>query len=101
METTNISGSMILIEGTILQNLLDAVVELQAKIEDVARPTVNKVYNNKDLKEILGIQDKLIKKYRDEGLLAYSQVGDKFWYQWEDIQAFLNANRLEAYNIAS
>jgi len=37
-------------------------------------------YNNKEVQQLLGINDKLIRKYRDLGLIGYTKVGDKFWY---------------------
>lgn len=59
-----------------------------------------KIYSNKELRELLGVQDKLIRKYRDEGKLAYHKEGDKFWYTQQDINAFLNSNYYKAYAIA-
>lgn len=58
---------------------------------------VFKLYNNESLKELLGVQDKLIKKYRDDGLLPFHKVGDKFWYTQEDVDIFLSRNFFEAY----
>lgn len=55
------------------------------------------LYNNETLKELLGVQDKLIKKYRDDGLLPFHKVGDKFWYTQEDVDLFLSRNFFEAY----
>lgn len=56
-----------------------------------------KVYTNDTLKELLGIQDKLIKKYRDDGLLGFSKVGDKFWYTQDDVDKFLMNSHNSAY----
>lgn len=39
-----------------------------------------KVYSNSDVCKLLGINEKLLRKYRYNGLLAFSRVGDKFWY---------------------
>ncbi len=55
------------------------------------------LFNNKEIKEYLDINDKLLKKYRDDGLLAYTQVGDKYWYQRSDIEQFINSNRVESF----
>lgn len=54
-------------------------------------------YNNKEVRELLGVDDKIIRKYRDRGLLGYTVVGDKFWYSQGDIKDFLNRNRHEAF----
>ena len=50
--------------------------------------------------ELLGIKDKLLKKYRDDGLLSFRQVGDKFWYTQKDIDQFLSNNFYAAYRVA-
>lgn len=56
------------------------------------------VFDNKKLKELLGINDKLIKKYRDNGLLGYSRVGDKYWYTKEDVEKFLLKTHIDDFN---
>ena len=55
------------------------------------------IYNNKDMKAILGVSDKLLMKYRDEGLLSFSKVGDKFWYTQRDLEEFIAHNAQVAY----
>lgn len=54
-------------------------------------------YNNKALQELLGVEDKLIRKYRDLGLLSYTKVGDKYWYSQKDVSDFLEKNRHKAF----
>ena len=55
------------------------------------------IYNNKDMKAILGISDKLLMKYRNDGLLSFSQVGEKFWYTQKDLEEFIKHNAQMAY----
>lgn len=59
------------------------------------------IYTNKTIKEVLGIQDKFLKKYRDDGLLSFHQVGDKFWYTNDDVQHFLSKHYYPAFATAS
>lgn len=59
------------------------------------------IYTNKTIKEVLGVQDKLLKKYRDDGLLSFHQVGDKFWYTYDDVQQFLSKHYYPAFATAS
>lgn len=72
----------------LIRDLIGEVRSLQA----IVKPT--QVYDNKAIKQLLGIQDKLLKKYRDDGLLGYSQVGDKYWYTQNDIDNFLTTCRV-------
>ena len=51
------------------------------------------VYTNKEIRQILGVEERLIKKYRDDGLLTFHRVGDKYWYKGVDILKFLDKCR--------
>lgn len=57
----------------------------------------NKLYNNKEIRLLLGVEERLIKKYRDEGHLPFSRKGDKYWYTGHDVISFLNKNHYDAY----
>ena len=56
------------------------------------------IFNNKKIKDLLGINDKLLKKYRDNGLLGYSRVGDKYWYSQQDVEKFLSKTHIADHN---
>lgn len=88
-----------LITAEEVQQILNSINNLISLIEETRdkRESTTKIYTNKTIKELLGIQDKLLKKYRDEGLLGYHQVGDKYWYTQSDIDLFLANTHLEAY----
>ena len=45
---------------------------------------------NEDIRNLLRVNDRLIKKYRDSGVLEYSQEGNKYWYCREDVENFFN-----------
>lgn len=47
--------------------------------------------------EILNVNIKTLKKYRDTGHLGYSQIGDKFFYTPNDISLFLSKTHQEAF----
>ena len=47
--------------------------------------------------ELLGVNVKTLKKYRDNGFLGYSQIGDKFYYTPADIALFLTKTHKEAF----
>lgn len=74
-----------------LTNLTSLVITLVQEVKSL-REYVNpsKPLSNKEVKDLLHIQDRLLKKYRDDGLLGYSQAGDKYWYTQDDIDNFLS-----------
>lgn len=52
-------------------------------------PIKNRIYNNRELMELLNIKTEYLKKLRDNGYIGYSRHGDKYWYTQEDVDRFL------------
>ena len=50
------------------------------------------VYSSEDMMNILGIKSELLRKFRNEGYLSYTQYpkSDKIWYTKKNLQEFLN-----------
>ncbi len=93
---------MALVKVSELDSLATALKELAKEVKtlrELVKPS--KILNNKEVKELLGIQDKLLKKYRDDGLLGYSQIGDKYWYQQDDIDKLLSMCKVEPFYTAA
>lgn len=55
------------------------------------------IYTNKEMLELLQVNNATLKKYRDGGYLGYSKIGDKYLYSMSDIQAFLKNTHYEPY----
>ena len=76
----------IIFEVERLNQLISTINSLAEEIRGIKSDReANVIYTNKTIKDVLGIQDKLLKKYRDDGLLAFHQVGDKYWYTQADV----------------
>ena len=99
MNETN-NSSFILVRADNFTELCDEVKNLRNELSTIQSTPTKRIYTNNEVKDLLGIQDKLLKKYRDNGLLAYSQVGDKYWYTQSDIDQFLENNYFAAYGVA-
>ncbi|MDR2010413.1 MAG: helix-turn-helix domain-containing protein [Bacteroidales bacterium] len=91
-----------LVETEKINLLLSQISEMQNQIKVLTNKqnSDNKklIYTNKELMSLLGIGDKLIKKYRDFGKLGYHQEGDKYWYSSKDIDEFLKSNHYAAFS---
>ena len=59
----------------ILEEILKILRNLKVSPIVVQEPM--KLYNNKELMELLGVKDRYLKKLRDNGYLGYSREGDK------------------------
>lgn len=55
------------------------------------------IYNNKEIQSILGVDQRLVRKYRDFGYLSYHRIDDKFWYKGSDILDFLERSHYPAF----
>jgi len=93
-------NGFIMVKMDSLTLLLNEVKSLREEIGSIKVAPQKQLYTNKEVMELLGIKDKLLKKYRDDGLLSYRQVGDKFWYTQKDIDQFLSSNYYAAYRVA-
>lgn len=89
-----------LIDNEKLNQLISSIEVLRRQVKELSeksKVSEKKIYTNSDIRELLGVQDKLIRKYRDEGKLSFHKEGDKFWYTQDDIDQFLSHNHCEAY----
>ena len=58
------------------------------------------VYTNKEMMQLLDVDAKTLKKYRNEGLLGFSHPYDKYFYTHRDLENFLmnKSIRYEPFN---
>ena len=66
--------------------------EIDKFILDIAMCKM-KIYTSEEVCHLLSITPKLLVRYRKEGLLPFSRVGDKYWYTQKDIEEFLKRTR--------
>ena len=90
---------MVLVERQMWETLVSKVRELTHQLSNLQEKlTVSpQYYSNKELRELLNMEEKLIRKYQEQCLLSYSKVGDKYWYSQHDVIEFLNKNRFDAF----
>ena len=74
----------------LVHELKEAVKELREKKE-----SVKDFVGNDQFMEIMGISKRTAQTWRDEGLIAFSQIGGKIYYLSSDIEALMKSNRRE------
>lgn len=92
-------------EEQLTRTLIKEITDLRKEIVDLKEGikrckinlSSNAIYGNKEIRLILNVEERLIKKYRDNGYLAYHRLGDKYWYRGKDVIDFLNKTRYEAF----
>lgn len=70
-----------------------AVLSQKMRVYEQAHQPAPQYYNNKEVQQLLNVDDKLIRKYRDEGLLGHTKVEGKYWYNQKDVADFLEKNK--------
>ena len=89
-----------LIDNETMNKLFLSIEVLNKQVKELSKKSnvaEKEIYTHSEIRELLGVQDKLIRKYRDEGKLGFHKEGDKFWYTKKDILQFLSHNHCEAY----
>ena len=80
--------------------LKNSIVLLTMEIKKLEQGMIggNKtVYTNGDLLNLLQINISTLRKYRDEGIIGYSKVGNKYFYSSEDVNKFLRQSHYEPF----
>lgn len=76
--------------------LITKIDELSAKIDRNGGKQPDTFVDNKQFLELMGISPRTAQTWRDEGKVAFSQVGNKIYYRMSDIEDTLK----EHYNRA-
>ncbi|TBW28264.1 helix-turn-helix domain-containing protein [Gramella sp. KN1008] len=69
------------------------------KIERQRRNVQPKFYRNKDLKRLFGVSSNTIIKYRENGILPYTFMGDIYLYPVSEIELLLKRNSTTSVNV--
>lgn len=74
-------------EGNI-DRIIALLEKVSSEVSELQNDDTVRIYTNKEIGELLQVDDRLLKKYRQKHLLPYSQYGDKYWYRQSDIESF-------------
>mgnify|MGYP001775477139 FL=1 len=85
------------VESVEMNALLGELDAIETCLDKVSAPGELKVYNNKEIHSVLGVNEKLLRRYRYDGKLSYTKVGDKSWHTQDDIAEFMAKHHRKAY----
>lgn len=90
-DTMNEKERLILIKESQLNSIINKVRELQHEVLMLRnkRQPAKSILTNDEMRELLHVNNKLLKKYRDNESLGYSYSGGKYWYTQDDVRTFL------------
>lgn len=76
-----------------LKEIRHEMKELKKGMAHAAKP----FYTNQEAMEIFGVCSPTLKRWRDSGLLGYSQFDNTYFYSKEDIENFLASIHYKAF----
>ncbi len=84
-------------ERELIQTIEALTEELRQMKNKVTLPQGQPLYTNKDLLALLQINQSTLKRYREQGYIGYSRVGDKYFYTGDDVTKFLTSTHIEPF----
>ena len=84
------------VESVELNTLLGELDTIESSLERISAPSELVIYNN-EINSVLGVEEKLLRRYRYDGKLSYTKVGDKYWYTQNDIDEFMVKHHRKAF----
>ena len=91
---------MYVLEDQEITKLIEQFEELVMKVDSLLAKggDSSTIFTVDETCDLLHVSKRTLQKYRDEGMISFSQVADKIFFQQEDVQNFLDQHRVEAFN---
>jgi hypothetical protein len=70
--------------------LLHRLDDLQKELSQKQRNPKEVIYDSADVMKVLNISKSTLQRMRDEGLIGFSQIQNKFFYRQSDINEMLD-----------
>ena len=74
-------------EGNI-DSIIALLEKVSSEVSELQNDDIERIYTSKEVEELLHVDKRLLRKYRQTHLLPYSQFDDKYWYRQSDIETF-------------
>jgi len=74
------------------QTIDDSLSEIKSLLLKKQKAPEDIIQDNKDFIKLMGISGRTAQQWRDDGLIQFSQIGNKLYYCMSEIQRFLDNN---------
>lgn len=85
---------IVTVEASTFEAMMTRFESFVERVETLCRmsgdKSLQKWLDNQDVCEILSISKRTLQTYRDNGTLAFTQIGHKMFYRPEDVQRVIN-----------
>ncbi len=78
-----------------LLNKMDAI---KSSLEENQKSPEEIFLDNQEFLQLMNISKRTAQTWRDKGIVSFSQIGSKIYYQMSDVQKLLNKNYKESFS---
>ena len=78
-------------------NLVKRMDEIQSTILNSNGTQTESFLDNQQFLQLMKVSKRTAQSWRDEGIITFSQVGSKIYYQMSDVQKLLEAHKRKAF----
>jgi len=72
--------------------IMNRIDEIKTEVSSTSKSKADDFVDNADFIKLMNISKRTAQAWRDEGKIAFSQVGGKIYYKMSDVQELLNHN---------
>jgi len=90
--------SVVLMPGHEVRELVDSLKDVVSALHTKGSSTEKEYVSNEEFMKMLAISKRTAQAWRDEGIIAFSQVGSKIWYSMADIKKLMQEHRREQFD---
>lgn len=72
--------------------IITRIDEIKSEIRENSKSNSEEFIDNADFIQLMKISTRTSQTWRDEGKIAFSQLGSKIYYKMSDVQEMLNHN---------
>ncbi len=70
--------------------------DIKERLSSLEVPEEKEILDNQDVLQLLKISSRTLQSYRDNGILPFSKVGGKIYYQMVDVRDLVKKNLVTA-----
>jgi hypothetical protein len=76
--------------------MLTKLEDISSKLAKSSKPE-DEFLDNQEFLQLMHISKRTAQSWRDEGIISFSQVGNKIYYRMSDVQKLLDSNYKKAF----
>jgi len=85
--------------GREVKELVESLKEVVTALHSKTKGSEKEFVGNEEFMELMGISKRTAQTWRDEGIIAFSQVGSKIYYSIADIAKLMQQHRREQFSL--